>query len=312
MFTCRRIIGAFSLLFSSVALAEKTPTDWLDSMSLAHQTLNFTIPMVHLEPNSAQTYLFEHGVSNDRQVVYIAALSGPVRHSYRVDNVVTYMEPESRPYSINAAQIIGPSPAIFVGKVQHILDNYTLTMIEKGRIAGRVTQLIRLKAKDNNRFNYILWLDVETKLLLRYDLFDLNNNLIEQVQAVGLHLNERPSDNIEKLAAQPKHETVMLPSTAQDNWRFSWLPAGFEVKASDEHRVVNTAQNVDYLMLSDGLTQVSVYVANAQKAELPARLQTNNGLSVANFRRGLTDITVIGRIPYETALKIAQSIEPKG
>lgn len=312
MFTCRRIIGAFSLLFSSVALAEKTPTDWLDSMSLAHQTLNFTIPMVHLEPNSAQTYLFEHGVSNDRQVVYIAALSGPVRHSYRVDNVVTYMEPESRPYSINAEQIIGPSPAIFVGKVQHILDNYTLTMIEKGRIAGRVTQLIRLKAKDNNRFNYILWLDVETKLLLRYDLFDLNNNLIEQVQAVGLHLNERPSDNIEKLAAQPKHETVMLPSTAQDNWRFSWLPAGFEVKASDEHRVVNTAQNVDYLMLSDGLTQVSVYVANAQKAELPARLQTNNGLSVANFRRGLTDITVVGRIPYETALKIAQSIEPKG
>lgn len=312
MFTCRRIIGAFSLLFSSVALAEKTPTDWLDSMSLAHQTLNFTIPMVHLEPNSAQTYLFEHGVSNDRQVVYIAALSGPVRHSYRVDNVVTYMEPESRPYSINSAQIIGPSPAIFVGKVQHILDNYTLTMIEKGRIAGRVTQLIRLKAKDNNRFNYILWLDVETKLLLRYDLFDLNNNLIEQVQAVGLHLNERPSDNIEKLAAQPKHETVMLPSTAQDNWRFSWLPAGFEVKASDEHRVVNTAQNVDYLMLSDGLTQISVYVANAQKAELPARLQTNNGLSVANFRRGLTDITVIGRIPYETALKIAQSIEPKG
>lgn len=312
MFTSRRIIGAFSLLFSSVALAEKTPTDWLDSMSLAHQTLNFTIPMVHLEPNSAQTYLFEHGVSNDRQVVYIAALSGPVRHSYRVDNVVTYMEPESRPYSINSAQIIGPSPAIFVGKVQHILDNYTLTMIEKGRIAGRVTQLIRLKAKDNNRFNYILWLDVETKLLLRYDLFDLNNNLIEQVQAVGLHLNERPSDNIEKLAAQPKHETVMLPSTAQDNWRFSWLPAGFEVKASDEHRVVNTAQNVDYLMLSDGLTQISVYVANAQKAELPARLQTNNGLSVANFRRGLTDITVIGRIPYETALKIAQSIEPKG
>lgn len=310
MFTCRRIIGAFSILFSSIAAAEKTPTDWLDSMNLAHQTLNFTIPMVHLEPNSAQTYLFEHGVSDDRQVVYIAALSGPVRHSYRIDNVVTYMEPESRPYSINAGQIIGPSPAIFVGKTQHIVDNYSLTMIEKGRIAGRVTQLIRLKAKDKNRFNYILWLDVETKLLLRYDLFDLNNNLLEQVQAVGLHLNERPSDNVEKLAAQPTSETVMIPSTAQDNWRLKWLPAGFEVKASDEHRVVSTAENVDYLMLSDGLTQVSVYIAKAQQAELPAKLQTNNGLSVANFRRGLTDITVVGRIPYETALKIAQSVAP--
>jgi sigma-E factor negative regulatory protein RseB len=307
----RCLVGIISLLVSGLALAEKTPTDWLDDMNLAHQSLNFTLPMVHLEPNSAQTYLFEHGVTNEKQVVYIAALSGPVRHSYRVDDVVTYMEPESRPYSINSEKIIAPSPAIFVGKTQHIIDNYSLTMIEKGRIAGRITQLIRLKSKDKHRFNYILWLDLETSLLLRYDLFDLNNNLLEQVQAVGLQISEHPSDNIIKLGAKVSDETRMMAATPQDNWVFSWLPSGFSIQASDSHRVVNTDQAVEYVMLSDGLSQVSVYVAKAGNIELPSKLFTKNGIAMANHRVGSLDITVVGRVPFDTAMKIARSIQPK-
>lgn len=311
MFIRRSFVGIISLLVSGLALAEKTPTDWLNDMNLAHQSLNFTLPMVHLEPKSAQTYLFEHGVTNEKQVVYIAALSGPVRHSYRIDNIVTYMEPESRPYSIHSEKIVGPSPAIFVGKTQHILENYSLTMIEKGRIAGRITQLIRLKAKDKHRFNYILWLDLETSLLLRYDLFDLNNNLLEQVQAVGLQISENPSENIIKLGEKPSDETRIMAAMPQENWDFSWLPSGFSIQASDLHRVVNTDQAVEYIMLSDGLSQVSVYIAKAGNIELPSKSFTNNGIAMANHRVGSLDITVVGRVPFDTAMKIAHSIQPK-
>jgi len=298
-------------LVSSAALAEKTPIDWLNSMDSAHQKLNFTIPMVHLEPNSVQTYLFEHGVSNNKQVVYMAALSGPVRHSYRVDNKVTYLEPESRPYTINASKIVGASPALFVGKIQHIIDNYSMTMVEKGRIAGRVTQLIRLKAKDGDRFSYILWLDLETSLLLRYDLFDLDNNLVEQVQAVGLNLNTEPSENIIQLSMRPSDQVHALTTTQQDKWTFNWLPNGFVVQASDSHRVDKALSAVEYVMLSDGLSQVSVYIAKAITAEIPAKLQTNSGITMANKRYGQYDVTVVGRIPYNTALKIANAVEAK-
>lgn len=299
------------LLMSSAALAERTPIDWLKSMDSSHQNLNFTMPMVHLEPNSAQTYLFEHGVSNNKQVVYMAALSGPVRHSYRVDNEVTYLEPESRPYTINASKIVGASPALFVGKTQHIIDNYSMTMVEKGRIAGRVTQLIRLKAKDGDRFNYILWLDLETSLLLRYDLFDLDNNLLEQVQAVGLHLNTEPSENIVQLSTRVNDQVHALTTTPQDKWSFNWLPSGFVIQTSDSHRVDKSLSAVEYVMLSDGLSQVSVYIAKASNAEIPAKLQTNSGITMANKRYGQYDVTVVGRIPYDTALKIANAVEDK-
>lgn len=309
MFIRFSLIGL--LLVSGTTLAEKLPIDWLKSMDLAHKSLNFTMPLVHLEPSSVQTYLYEHGVSNDKEVVYMAALSGPLRHKYRVNNKVTYLEPENKPYTINSRKIVGASPALFVNKIDHIEENYSMTMVEKGRIAGRITQLIRLKAKDENRFNYILWLDLETSLLLRYDLFDLNNNLLEQVQAVGLHLNSLPSENIKQLAARTNDEVRIINAIQQEKWQFSWLPEGFSVQASDSHRVDKSLGAVEYLMLSDGLSQVSVYIAQASNIDVPAKLITNSGIAMATQRYGQYDVTVVGRIPYDTALKIAHSIEIK-
>lgn len=309
MFIRLSLIGL--LLVSGTALAEKLPLDWLKSMNSAHKSLNFTMPLVHLEPSSVQTYLYEHGVSNNKEVVYMAALSGPLRHKYRVDNKVTYLEPENKPYTINSSKIVGASPALFVDKIEHIEESYSMTMVEKGRIAGRITQLIRLKAKDENRFNYILWLDLETSLLLRYDLFDLNNNLLEQVQAVGLHLNNLPSDNITQLAAIKSDEVRTVTAIQQEKWQFSWLPQGFSVQASDSHKVDKALNAVEYLMLSDGLSQVSVYIAPASSIDVPAKLITNSGIAMANQRHGQYDVTVVGRIPYDTALKIAHSIEFK-
>ena len=75
------------------------------------------MPLVHLEPSSVQTYLYEHGVSNNKEVGYMAALSGPLRHKYRVDNKVTYLEPENKPYTINSSKIVCASPALFVDQM---------------------------------------------------------------------------------------------------------------------------------------------------------------------------------------------------
>ena len=99
--------------------------------------------------------------------------------------------------------------------------------------------------------------------------------------------------------------------TKQEKWQFSWLPSGFIVQASDSHRVDKSLGAVEYVMLSDGLSQVSVYIAPAGKLEIPPKLITNSGIAMANKRYGEYDVTVVGRIPYDTALKIAHSIEPK-
>lgn len=303
------ILGVFSLVVSMTTYAEKTPLQWLTSMEQAHQQLNFKLPLVHLERDHVQTYAFEHGNVEDQEVVYIASLSGPVRHSYRIDNLVTYVEPETKPYSINAQKIVGPSPMKFVGKLDQIERNYSITALGKGRIAGRICQLIRLKSKDKHRFNYIIWLDQQSSLVLRYDLFDLENNLLEQVQAVGLNISEAPSENLVKLKNANKLDVSITAKSAQQRWSLSWTPPGYVQQSRDNHRLMITSKNVDYMLLSDGLSDVSIYVAQAGELPLPEKALTKNGISMANHRQGNIDVTVVGRIPYETALQISRSVK---
>jgi len=302
------IIGFFSLLLSTVSYAEKTPLEWLTSMEQAHQQLNYKLPLIHLERNHVQSYAFEHGRVEGQEVAYIASLSGPVRHSYRIDNLVTYVEPEIKPYSIHASQIVGPSPMKFVGKLAQVTENYSITGLGKGRIAGRICQLIRLKSKDDHRFNYILWLDEASSLLLRYDLFDLENNLLEQIQAVGLHISENVSANLVKLKDSTRIDISPVVKAAPQRWDLSWTPPGYKMQSRDNHRLMVTAESVEYLLLSDGLSEISVYVAQAGELAMPKKAITRNGIAMANHRQGNVDITVVGRIPYQTALKLSRSV----
>lgn len=297
------------LMTTGSALAETTPIQWLEKMNVAYHQSNFSLSVVHLQRNHIQSFAFEHGVVGDDNVVYINSLTGPVSHSYRINNQVTYIDSEIKPYRVEANTIIMPSLAFFVDKQAAVVANYNLTLGGQGRVAGRTVQLLRLTAKDQHRFNYRLWLDTETALLLRYDSYDLNNNLVEQVQAITFELRDAPDQKLVKLANSDLKNIIQAPQvSASTRWRFNWLPSNFVVAASDSHRLFTTAQPVDYILLTDGVSEISVYVARAEEVIFPERLITAGGIAVARHRESGIDFTVIGKIPLETAVKISNSM----
>ncbi|NRA52816.1 MAG: MucB/RseB C-terminal domain-containing protein [Gammaproteobacteria bacterium] len=307
------LIGVvFYILIGRFAYAEKNPLQWLAQMDLAYHNNNFSLSITHLQRNRVQSFLFEHGIVESKQVVYVKSLTGPISYSYRIDNLVTYIDPEVQPYSVHANTIAVPSPSFFINKQAAIERNYNVSLAGKGRVAGRVTQLVRLKAKDKNRFNYVLWLDIETALLLRYDSFDLQNNLIEQMQVIQAQWSPQASNKLTELVAADIPSLKMAPAgDVETRWKFNWLPQDYQIIATDSHRLLTTTQPVDYLMLSDGLSEVSVYIARAGEVSFPERLITQGGTAVARHRQGSVDITVVGKIPLDTATKIARSITLK-
>lgn len=307
-----RSVVALLCFLSSGVYADKNPLQWLEEMNHAYQNSNYSLSIMHLQRNHAQSFLFEHGVIDDDQIVYISSLTGPVSHSYRINNKVTYIDPEIQPYSVEADTIVMASPSLFVNKTDTIVANYHLSLAGKGRVAGRMSQVVRLKSKDKHRFNYVLWFDAENSLLLRYDSYDLDNNLVEQMQVINISLTEQPSEKLVKLLNADISQTTMAPQVnTETQWKFNWLPDGYQLKASDSHRLFTTSQATDYLMLSDGLSEISVYVARAGKIPFPDRVVTQGGVAVARHRESGIDITVVGKVPLETVAKIARSITLK-
>ena len=76
----------------------------------------------------------------------------------------------------------------------------------------------------------------------------------------------------------------------------------------DHHRLIGSQEAVEYVGLSDGLINVSIYVARASETPLPEELITRTGLSLVTENRGNAEIVVMGKMPPETLNRIANSL----
>ncbi len=104
----------------------------------------------------------------------------------------------------------------------------------------------------------------------------------------------------------------MTPKPRQHQWEVKFLPVGMEEIKRETRRLAMTGQVVEYKLFSDGMVDVSVYVQPAQDSldsDVVLRHSTNTFLSLTN---GQVQITIIGKVPPQTAYEIAHSIGAAG
>ena len=161
----------------------------------------------------------------------------------------------------------------------------------------------------------MLWLEQESGLLLRLDLLDREGNLVEQYMGVDLRILAEPSGWLRQLANSRLPAAVSVTEAYQApqqslGWAPGWLPAGFSVKSTDRHQLAGTEQFVDYMLLSDGLVDISIYVAGADKNISDGNQVVRQGatslLGLMNDHK--VEVTVVGEVPAETARRIASSL----
>ena len=241
--------------------------------------------------------------------------NGPGQEMIRLGNVVSVFEPDVQPYSIYASAISGPLyPVRFI--VQPVSTGWMpislLRLAAPGFPAAPLSNL-RIVSRDNKRYNYQVWLDEQTGMLLKLDMVDLQGALLEQIQVTAVNVTEQPSPYFSRVNPEALPGPVaMTPKPRRHQWEVSYLPVGMEEVKRETRRLALTGQVVEYKMFSDGMVDVSVYVQAAQESldsDVVLRHSTNTFLSLTN---GQVQITVIGKIPPQTAYEIAHSIRANG
>ncbi len=294
--------------------ASSSATDWLTQLQQSLRTLNYRISYVVSQQGAqAEPYLWRHGLVDGVEMEHLSLLNGPGRESFRVGNVVSYFEPTSPPYSIRSEFINGPIPSQFFMAPDVLSEAYDIVLVGKSRVSGLASQQIRIISKDNNRYSFVAWLDQQSGLLLKLDMLDLEGKLLEQIQVTSIHISDSPDEYFHKIERDKLPELAMMKpaAPAHHKWQINWLPTGMKAIKQDTHKLPVTGDTVDYVLLSDGLVDVSVYVhairgTVAENGWL--RHQSNTLLSLNN---GKIEVTVVGKIPAETANTIASSIRPR-
>lgn len=286
---------------------------WLDKMSDAHSTLNYSISFVLLKPGvDSQPYLWRHAIdSKGEKMEQLNLLNGPGREVVRIGNKVSYFEPNVPPYSLQSSVINGPFPSAFFQQPEEVRASYDFVMVGRSRVSGRAAQQIRVVSKDKTRFGMNLWLDQETGLMLKLNLVDLNGQLLEQIQVTACQVTEQPDPFFAKIepAVLPDVLKMRPPQDNKPIWNIRYLPVGMAEIKRDVHRLPITGHTVEYVMLSDGLVDVSVYMREVQKDGLSQDiLLRHESDTLLTRNQGQLNVTVIGKLPPKTANDIANSI----
>ncbi len=307
------------VIISSPAVAEESEAvkqvenaeSWLERLSLSLNTLNFSTSFVVVKNNQAEPYHWFHGVNQaGEQLEILSLLNGARRDVLRKANVVSYIEPELPPYSILSSELKGPIPNILSGDIRSLLKGYNFTLVGKSRILGRGAQLVRIVSKDATRFGHWLWLDQTTGLLLKMAVVTRKGQLLEQVQFTHLDITKQPAESLNQLQSTELPKILEIPEGYQQqklSWQVNWLPAGFERINSNRHRISSTKQPVEFMLFSDGLVDVSVYITPSNEQRAVDFVMDGATVALNQSGNGF-EISVVGKVPSSTASKIAESV----
>ena len=298
----------------------------LERLSQSLRQSNFNTSFVVVKNNQADPYHWLHGIAENQlsesenegeseiekvELEILALLNGPRRDILRVNNTVSYIEPEYAPYSIHSEQISGPIPTVFGRDISALEQNYHFVSVGKNRILGRAAQLIRIVPKDAHRFGYWLWLDQQSGLLLKLAVITRTGNLLEQIQFTHLEITDTISENLRQLQATELPKIVEITNQQQVTdlaWQVNWLPEGFKPVKADRHLINTSKKPVEFMLFNDGLVDISVYVNPSQEKQRAIEYANDGATLVLSHVVNSIEVSVVGKIPLETAKQIVNSV----
>jgi sigma-E factor negative regulatory protein RseB len=288
-----------------------------ERLSNALQELNFSTSFVVVKNNQAEPYHWLHGNTVDSvtgkqvELEILALLNGPRRDILRIDNAVSYIEPEYAPYSIKSSSISGPIPAVFGQDISVLENSYHFVSVGKSRVLGRIAQLIRIVPKDNERFGYWVWLDQQSGLLLKLAIITRKGQLLEQIQFTHLEITDDLSAHLKQLQLTDLPKIIDTSSKQNEtklSWQVNWLPDGFKKIQSNVHQINASKQAVDFMLFNDGLIDVSVYVNPSKDKQRSIEFANDGATLVLNEVMNNVEVSIVGKIPVATAKKIINSV----
>ena len=323
--------AAFFLFLTSTNAIAGGLFDMLQRMSDADQEHSYQGTFILRKSDSLSTLRVTHGKDENGVWESLESLNGEPRKVVRRNNKVVSVFPDRELVTIrhNAnKQALHPQ---LPENIEQLELFYSISQLPDDRIANYPTLVVDLIPNDELRYGYRYWVDKSTGLLLRCDLVDENDSVVEQMMFTSLeYLPQAPASAFD-LKQYEHYQQQLLDGPATDGstgtalqWQINTLPRGFVLTNSTmRYTQSSIAENTEsqgqtgrvrakpdllHLVYSDGLASVSVFIENRQNGEKHLQGAANMG-AVNAFGHPVEDyyVTVVGEVPEKTVRSMAKS-----
>jgi sigma-E factor negative regulatory protein RseB len=307
------------VLLSGSAMAGEAYS-WLQKMSQANQQLSYTGTLVYLRGDQLSTLKVIRRHQDHQLQERLYTLDGVQREIIKKGEQTRCLLPKDESLVVESQLAQGFVPQLELQQWRLLETAYDIEVLHSGRVAGRPSQVIGIHSKDHSRFDYELWLEEDTGLLLRMKMFDpQTREVLRQMSFTEVNIGAAIADE----ALQQSHQLgsyIALPSkneakarkiTHEPRWRLVGLPKGFELISAQQvaaDGVSGKQTQIEHLVYSDGLASISLYVEPAPKAKRGEMRSSLHGLSVfSRFESGHL-LTLVGEVPAALLQKLGRQV----
>ncbi len=253
----------------------------------------------------------------------LRSLNGESREVLRENDNLTCVWPDRRQIIIDRFTAASPrrlSPIRVPDNLQRLQRHYRFSVEGRGRIADRPAVVISILPNDDLRYGMKLWIAEDSKLMLQSLLLDELGQQREQVMFVDIEQLEPDAAALLSVLPVVDDSYALVRSHTGDNtvaieadpgWRLDELPSGFVLEAAYRKQLEEKAGFVQQMVLSDGMSSVSVFIEPAANGALDGATSMG-AVNAYGLRRGEVSITAIGEVPAQTVRRIAEAVFREG
>ncbi|HEY9544661.1 MAG TPA: MucB/RseB C-terminal domain-containing protein [Solimonas sp.] len=304
----------------SLAASAADPADWLASMSEAARAANYQGVIVYQTHDRLETMRVVHRNRKGKEVERVQTLTGAPREIIRTGNQVVCLLPKDRKVTLELPTPKALFPGLTPARVAQISRYYEFRDIGEARIAGRICRGITIEPRDQYRYGYEIWADAETAVPVKVDLIGRGNRVMEQLMfteiefpktipdsALQPELDPAKFQRVTRFVPEPKPFNVDSEADAQ----FANLPPGYHVAMRDVRPTLDGQGVVEHMLLSDGLSAISVFTAHRKpSAQAFQGFSQIGALNAYGRVVGSVHITVVGEAPSDTVRLIGENVQP--
>lgn len=342
-------VMVLSLACSWAVADESGPAEarqWLEGLDAALEKTSYRGVFVYTRGSEVNAMRIVHRYQGGQILERLSQLDGGDGEIVRYGDQIICVLPDHGRLELGALLPAGPLAGAFNDRLEPMSRWYQPEKLENGKVAGFEAVVVAVSARDRHRYSYRLWLERQTGLLLKSQVRDQDGNVLERFQFTQLEITDAISDD--ELTVQtagrelrrlqsgkggrqsgsapvaPETTVAARPESAKDsakgrapahneqdlsNWHPTWTPAGFiaRSKAVDGARRLTT--------YSDGIASFSVFVEPVGSMTMPLGASTIGATTAYLHKLTTADavhrVTVVGEIPPQTAMRVAESVKVK-
>lgn len=274
-----------------VAGAADEALDLLAQMRNAVHTLDYSGTLVYAQGNELSTYQISHKLENGAERESVIRLEqGQGAASEQVES-----------FSLAKFQQVQP-------QMEQV---YSLELGGQEFVANRNCDVIVARPRDKMRYLQRYCIDPASGMLLKYSLIDRSHQSVEQLIFTALDIAPAAQSAAQFRAdVTSPGKTPDAPPPPSTDWVFGALPAGFQQVQDLRQDAVNGQTPLRQIILSDGMTSVSVFITPPGAPGILESLEFSAGaMNIYTTEVDGYRVALVGEVPVATLKAVGEGLQ---